>query len=137
MEEKELWFVDDDNVFKFIIEMYLQGTEYENRYTVFDDGDRTLMEIIGLAKKGEKFPKIIFLDLNMKYMDGWETLDFLNEMSRPLKVVIVTSSLSISDKDRAQREPLVVDYLMKPIDKTQLLDCIRLHLSTEGSFRDT
>ena len=124
----EIWFVDDDRIFQFIVEKYLEGSAYDNQYKIFDDGDRTLLELIGRAKRGEKLPNIIFLDLRMKYMEGWETLDFLNETAKT-KVVILTSSLSLQDQKRAKQEPLVVDYLTKPIDKNQLLLCIRKHLN--------
>ena len=121
----EIWFVDDDKVFQFIIQKYLSGTKYEDRYRIFDDGDKTLLEIISRAKRGKKLPAIIFLDLNMKYMEGWETLDFLRETAMSTKVAIVTSSLSERDRDRAEKDPMVVDYLTKPIDRNQLLLAIR------------
>ncbi|MCB9205640.1 MAG: response regulator [Flavobacteriales bacterium] len=128
----EIWFVDDDKVFQFIVHKYLSGTRYEKQYRIFDDGDRTLMEIISRAKRGEKLPCIIFLDLNMKYMEGWETLDFLKEAARSTKVAIITSSLSEQDRLRANRDPQVLDYLTKPIDRNQLMLSIRRMLSSDA-----
>ena len=132
---KEIWFVDDDRVFQFIVAKYLEGTAYQKDYKIFDDGDKALLELITRAKTGKALPSLIFLDLNMKYMEGWETLDFLTQSAEGCKVVIVTSSLSEKDRNRAKREPLVVDYMTKPIDRNQLLISIRLLLGrkTDGS----
>lgn len=130
----EIWFVDDDKVFQFIIQKYLADTKYENQYAIFDDGDKALLEIINRARKGKALPRIIFLDLNMQYMEGWETLDFLRETVKDTKVAIITSSLSEKDRARASRDPLVHDYITKPIERNQLLVSIRklLNATQEG-----
>ena len=129
----EIWFVDDDRVFESVISKFLEGTPYEKNHRVFNDGDIALLELISRAKSGKALPSIIYLDLNMKYIEGWETLDFLTHSAEGCKVVIVTSSLSEMDRKRASREALVVDYMTKPIEKEQLLLSIRTLLGKDAN----
>ena len=76
----------------------------------------------------ELMPDIIFLDVKMPEMDGFEFLDrlFSKKISRGrMKVVILTSSMAPEDITRA-REYIkhgVVDYLEKPL--TSKLDYLR------------
>jgi CheY-like chemotaxis protein len=90
----------------------------------FDDGDRAMMRQIELSKNGNKGPKVIFLDLNMKYTDGWELLGLLNELELEVNVVILSSEDGVRAKARAEQEPLVKGYLTKPIDQSEIEDLI-------------
>lgn len=132
--EKDIWFIDDDDVFRFIIKKHIAGTEYERRVKLFDDGDLAILDVVRLSREGKQLPKLVFLDLNMKHLEGWQALDLLNEFERPTNVVILTSSLSVKDKARAEKEPLVVDFLVKPVDKLALLKAIETHLNGNGNY---
>ncbi|MCF8461349.1 MAG: response regulator [Flavobacteriales bacterium] len=114
--EKDIWFVDDDLTFRFIIKKFLQDSTCEHRVKYFDDGDLAMLAIINAAKTGVT-PKLIFLDLNMKYLEGWQMIDLLNEFDRRLNVIILSSSLNPKDIERAKKEPLVKEFISKPIDK--------------------
>lgn len=134
--ERDIWFVDDDEVFRFIVKKHLSGTDYESRTKIFDDGDLAILDVVRLSKEGKRLPKLVFLDLNMKHLEGWQALDLLNEFEKPTKVIILTSSLSVVDRARAEREPLVVDFLVKPIEKSDIIEAISKHLETDGDYVD-
>ncbi|MGB0918307.1 MAG: response regulator [Flavobacteriales bacterium] len=114
--KEDIWFVDDDLTFRYIIKRFLQNSSYEQRIKHFDDGDIAMLAIINAARSGAA-PKLIFLDLNMKYLEGWQMLDLLNEFDRSLNVIILSSSLNPKDIERAKNEPLVKEFISKPIDK--------------------
>lgn len=121
---KDIWFVDDDEIFRFIVKGMVEETIFADRAAYFDDGDRAIMKMIELAKSGSKEPKIVFLDLSMKHLEGWQLIDLMNEFGTNTKVVILTSSVGIKDRARAEKEPLVQAYLTKPVDKSQIVKCI-------------
>lgn len=71
-------------------------------------------------------PKIIFLDLNMPVMNGW---DFLHEYEMKYadrlpetRVVIVSSTVNPEDFSRANRHELVIDFIHKPMTTEGLID---------------
>ena len=71
--------------------------------------------------KNHEHPDLIFLDLNMPEVNGWQFLEVLTEKQNQTQVVIVTSSTSIHDKEKAQKYAQVIDFLEKPLTKNTIL----------------
>lgn len=69
-------------------------------------------------------PSVVFLDINMPILDGFQFLDELNNFSTPLnkeiKIVILSSSSNPSDIKRASQYKQVVKFLHKPLRKEDL-----------------
>lgn len=63
---------------------------------------------------------VMFLDLNMPVMDGWEFLnEFIkikNNLNKKITLYVVSSSIDPRDLERAKSFNLVTDYLIKPIE---------------------
>jgi CheY-like chemotaxis protein len=66
-------------------------------------------------------PNLIFLDLNMPWLNGWDFLERMKKDNYNYKVIIVTSSTSYIDKERCVDFPNVIDYFEKPVSKEQIL----------------
>jgi two-component SAPR family response regulator len=66
-------------------------------------------------------PNLIFLDLNMPWLNGWDFLERMKTDNYNYKVIIVTSSTSYIDKERCVNFPNVIDYFEKPVSKEQIL----------------
>ena len=117
---KDIWFIDDDELFRAVVEKFVSGSAYSDRIKLFSDGDEALMEL--MQRKGSSaLPKLIFLDLNMTNLGGWQMLDLLNQIREfSAKVIIVSSSQKPEDIQRAKDEPLVVDHVTKPLSKAYL-----------------
>jgi len=111
----QIWFVDDDLTLQFVLKKHMETLGLTDRTTFFDDGDRAMMRLVELKKSGARPPKLIFLDLQMKYLEGWQFLDLIAEFSIGTKVVILTSSLLPQDRERAEQQPLVAAFLNKPM----------------------
>lgn len=126
--EQDIWFVDDDPTFRYIVKKEMESTAYAERIVMFDDGDRALVQIIQAAKSGS-LPAIIFLDLNMKNLEGWQTVDMLNEFERDVNIVILTSSLNPKDQERASSEPLVRELMSKPVNAEDIISRIEKYCS--------
>ena len=60
---------------------------------------------------------IIFLDLNMPEMNGWEFLEMLQSRNCSHRIIILTSSTSKIDVDKAKDYPAVIKYMVKPMNK--------------------
>ncbi len=67
----------------------------------------------------------LFLDINMPTMTGWEFLEKFKTFKPSLKeqynIYILSSSVDPSDIKRAHANPLVVDFIEKPLSKATLV----------------
>ena len=64
---------------------------------------------------------VLFLDINMPVMNGWEFLERFEELDpsikKRLKIYILSSSVDKRDIERAKANKNVVHYLIKPLTK--------------------
>ncbi len=65
---------------------------------------------------------IIFLDINMPEINGWEFMEILEKDFSHLKIHIhlLTSSIDQKDKRRAQEYKPVQSYIVKPLNQSKL-----------------
>tara|TARA_B100001115_G_C15842104_1_gene422508 strand:+ start:947 stop:1348 length:402 start_codon:yes stop_codon:yes gene_type:complete len=118
------WIVDDDPIARVLIRKKMSNEGLCEKFSEFQNGQEALEALKG-AKENET-PDLIFLDLNMPIMDGWE---FLEEAHHKLenvhaRVAILTSSISPDDWDRSQNIPSVSCFLNKPLNTAELLNRI-------------
>ncbi|MEM9024939.1 MAG: response regulator, partial [Bacteroidota bacterium] len=77
----------------------------------------------------QELPELIFLDLNMPDMDGWDFLEAYQKLSprlaRPIRIVILTSSGYHGDIQRAKTYPEVTAYLNKPLGDDALAQLLK------------
>nr|WP_294777509.1 response regulator [uncultured Flavobacterium sp.] len=95
----------------------------------FFNGKQALEEILNVNKNAAKDQKVvIFLDLNMPLMSGWEFLEefdkLKNKLQTTFQIHIISASLNPVDKERAEQNPLVNSYIGKPLSKETLMNCI-------------
>jgi CheY-like chemotaxis protein len=68
-----------------------------------------------LESHPEKWPDVIFLDINMPVMDGWGFLDAYQNIGCTAKLFMLTSSIDPRDVTRALSYPEVEDFVSKPL----------------------
>lgn len=64
-------------------------------------------------------PGIIFLDINMPGMSGWDFMEKYNELSKDIHdravVAMLTTSINPDDLHRAAKVPRVKEFISKPL----------------------
>lgn len=113
--------VDDDPISCFINEKIIEAASLTKHAHLAHNGKEALDFIEGNCKvvyMAPSCPDLIFLDLNMPVMNGFEFLDEfvkLNFTSKPeIKIVILTSSSNPTDIERIQGYN-ILGYLNKPL----------------------
>jgi CheY-like chemotaxis protein len=118
-------FIDDDLITLMLCKMVISKASFSNDIATAKNGEEALkyFDTLKLAPAVNK-PQIIFLDLNMPVMNGWEFLDSFNteEYSafHHTKIVILSSTIDPADLERSKKYPMVIDFLSKPITKEML-----------------
>lgn len=125
MRPKRFIAIDDDgfnnSLCKLIIRRTLNITDVET----FTEAEKALEHIVTSFKKtGLQQPTILFLDINMPTMNGWEFLDYFDKLAPEIKknihICILSSSVDSRDKKRAEANPNVFMFLVKPFSSDML-----------------
>lgn len=78
-------------------------------------------------------PLLVLLDINMPMMDGFTFLERYGELGLEIEaphfILMLTTSTAVVDRERAQAEPLVHDYLVKPITAELINDLADAYLA--------
>lgn len=97
MERKPVFFVADDDIDDlFLFEEALKAADPAVKIITANDG-KTALEI--LNSKSEVLPDIIFLDINMPMVNGWECLEAIKENIRLDQIPVIIYSTSNNPRD--------------------------------------
>lgn len=123
-----LALVDDDDTFVFITKKIIEKTNHVKEIKVFSNGLEALDYLKENLNSEYKLPDIIFLDLSMPIMDGWQFLDEFTtlETQKTSKIIIYICSSSISPHDimKAKKMSAVSDFIIKPVTKDKFSEII-------------
>ncbi len=116
----KVFLIDDDAGVLFLHEIIVTETLLHPNPEAFSDANEALTYLSTFDHPSTKV--LIFLDLNMPIMNGWQFLEKLESeiQKADVKVIIVTSSLSISDREKSKRYSSVIDFWEKPLDEDQV-----------------
>ncbi len=126
-----LSIIDDDAIFQYMAKKHLQSTNLVEQIIQFTDGEQAINYFKENKNIPENIPDLVFLDLNMPYLDGWQFLDEFTSISFPkelISIYICTSSNSAFDQERFTEYPKLKGYLIKPISKDKFLEVIQKEL---------
>lgn len=115
---KHILLIDDDEATNFLHELLLKEIFPEIQITLAWNGKEAI-DFLKAVKNSDDLPDLIFLDINMPVMNGWEFLEEYEQLSKDFyKSVVafmVTSSLNKEDREVAANTESIDLYLPKPI----------------------
>jgi CheY-like chemotaxis protein len=108
--------IDDNEADNVYHEIMIERAGFTGEVLVFETGEDALAFF---RQDGMTIPTCIFLDINMPGLDGFEVAEQAAPLlaDRPAAMlVMLTSSGSPADRERAASLPVIKGYVTKPLD---------------------
>ncbi len=120
--------IDDNEIDNFINEKMIEGCNFAEQIYVHTSSRSALEFLNNFAKAGDVLaniiPEIIFLDINMPIMDGFQFVDEFRKMPsrvrKQCRIVMLTTSIDPSDKERCDEDDLIEKFISKPLTEEYL-----------------
>ncbi|MEH6681149.1 MAG: response regulator [Sediminicola sp.] len=138
--------VDDDEASIFLNKIFIRKLGLDAKVYTALNGREALdfLDEVSITLKGEDSfgPCLLILDINMPILDGWGFLDayaqrFSEEMKEHIVIVMITVSEDERDLIRASNNPMIKEYLQKPLSDEHLLMIMQRYFPFDGNiYRD-
>ena len=121
--------IDDDPITLMLCKKVIIKCAFSNEIITSQNGEEALsyfnsIKTANNQNKTIQHPQLVFLDLNMPVMGGWEFLDYFSRSEfsefHNVKVVVLSSTIDPEDLQNAKKYPMVIDFLSKPITQSML-----------------
>ena len=114
--------VDDSEIDLFIHRRFLELCNFSRELITYKSAESALDWLRNLD--GAEPPDVIFLDLNMPVVDGFSFLKLFTKLPEKIRsrtrIVILTSSNSVTDREQVFLYENVIHMITKPIKQTDV-----------------
>lgn len=124
-----VFLIDDDNIYQFTARKILESTGLAKQILSFYNGSEAIKYFKSCdTQDPDTFPDVIFLDINMPIMNGWEFLEEYHNLygsfPKPVVVYVVSSSIDSYDMKKSRQYETVTDYIVKPVTRIKYRELI-------------
>ncbi len=135
METLRITLVEDSPIFCFLFRKNLEAyPKCKITLQEFENGVEAMKYFVDHSSDPDAFPHILFVDINMPLMNGFELLDNLVEKGftfiHEIPVYIVSSSDMELDKNKSLEYPFIKEYIVKPIDGNKVFQLLDEYFNT-------
>jgi CheY-like chemotaxis protein len=115
---RKVLLIDDDNITNFLHQSMLETADIAEDIMVAETVPEALAKLREM-KIETSFPDLIFVDLNMPGLSGWDFIEEYRGIKKDLNVnpvvVVLTTSLNPDDKKKADSLAEVAEFRRKPL----------------------
>jgi CheY-like chemotaxis protein len=112
----KIMLIDDDVTNNIITKKLL--LKYNPSFSVQEY--KSANEALTALKNGSFKPSLIFLDINMPDMNGWQFLDKFTALRMNVSIYLLTSSVDVLDIERAKTSQYLQGFISKPLTQMKI-----------------
>jgi CheY-like chemotaxis protein len=123
---KTVLLIDDSYIDNLISKKILEGNSFAENILVIESSEQAIKYIRDSFGTGQNIPDVIFLDIRMPGMNGF---DFIKELEmiekikdHDLKIYVLSSSLDPADFKKIQQNKLISKFIGKPLSNQILAE---------------
>ena len=125
--------IDDDPDDNYVHQLVIEGSGLCDTVRVVENGFKGLDYLEQTNRADSPIPDVIFLDINMPGMNGFEFLEHYRQLEESIRsrivLMMLTTSTVWSDKHRGGLFDEVKGYLPKPITQDMLQTIVDQHFN--------
>ncbi len=118
---KKILLIEDDPITILVCDRILKMTGFGETIVSKINGQEAIDYLHTLIELNEPLPDVIFLDINMPVMNGWDFLDEFEKLKGSFtklpKIYILSSTVDPEDYKRATSYSTVANLISKPLSK--------------------
>lgn len=113
----QIYLIDDDEIFVFVLRKLLQKCGRFEEVINISNGQDAIEKLQKQFAENKKLPDLIFLDLNMPVLDGWQFLDEAEKLPfrHLLEIHIISSSIDVREIEKSKEYSTVKSFVSKPV----------------------
>ncbi len=123
--------IDDDEPTNVFHQMVIEEAGCAETVVSVESGPEALNYLESKVDGEHPQPALIFLDINMPDMNGWEFLEEYNKLESKMKgdivFIMLTTSLNPKDKETAESIPTINGFSNKPLTVESLTEMVKEH----------
>jgi CheY-like chemotaxis protein len=116
--------VDDDEIDNFVTKKMIDDSHFAKKLIIKLSSEEALNYLKKEQNNPDELPDLIFLDILMPVMDGFAFLDefdkFNDTIKKKCKIILLSTSESFKDLNRANKNKYVSKFLTKPLIEAAL-----------------
>ncbi|RMB59184.1 response regulator [Dokdonia sinensis] len=128
---REILLIDDSESDNFVHSRVIKKAQVTDKITIKYSGEEGIDYLKTLINENYPRPSLIFLDINMPGMDGWEFLEHYEKLEDIQKadvvIAMLTTSTSPVDREKAAGFKLLQHFDNKPLTEENLMKVIKGH----------
>ncbi|MCO6360229.1 response regulator [Roseivirga pacifica] len=130
---KCIMLIDDDEPTNYLNKMVIEEAACAEQCITIENAKEALNYLKTFQELELPRPDLIFLDINMPAMNGWEFLNAYETLNEDQKgrvvIIMLTTSLNPDDMEKARNYQDVDGYKSKPLSLEMIQEVIKTHFS--------
>ncbi len=117
---KRIIVIDDDSINNMFCKYIINEALDDKVEIMMFTRPQKAIDYINSEYQKDPVPTLMFLDINMPVLSGWDVLDALVKsdviINQYFKIYMLSSSVDPKDKEKANNSNLVKGFIEKPLD---------------------